>query len=388
MVSLLSKIFIKDYKNYTDPSVRRRYGMLTGIVGIVLNFLLFVGKLIAGILTSSVSVIADSINNLSDSGSSVITLAGYKIAGRPADDEHPFGHGRVEYVAGLLVAVVIIFMGFELGKSSVEKIISPEEIKFDIISLIILILSILVKAYIFLYNNSIGKKISSSAMKAVAMDSLSDCISTLAVIAGLVVYLVFNLNIDGYVGILVALFILKTGIESVKESITPLVGEKADEEYVRSIKETVLSYDGITGVHDLLVHNYGVGENIISMHAEVPSEMGFVEAHELIDRVEVEMKKKFASIVTIHMDPIEADTENSLKYKALVSDILREVNEEISMHDFRITDGLKNRNLIFDIEVPFGLKQSDNEIKQVIVNKIREADNSLNPVISVDKKIY
>lgn len=388
MIKLLSKIFIKNYTDYGNPAVRNQYGVLTGIMGIVLNLLLFAGKFIAGILTASIAVTADAFNNLSDAGTSIITMVGFKIAGMPADDEHPFGHGRVEYVAGLLVSIVIIIMGFELGKGSIEKIFNPEEITFSALSLGILVASVLVKLYICLYNRKIGKLINSATMKATAMDSLSDCISTISVIIGLVVFLIWNVNIDGYVGLLVAVFIFKTGIGAVKESLTPLLGEKADEEYIMDIKKSILSYDNIVGVHDLIVHNYGVGENVISLHAEVPATMGFMEAHEMIDMIENDLKKKYASCVTIHMDPVEADTEQSLKYKMLVNRAITSVNENITMHDFRMTDGVKCRNLIFDIEVPFKLKQSDSEIVQLITAKIKEQDENLNAVISVDKKVY
>ncbi len=388
MIKLLSKIFIKNYTDYGNPAVRNQYGVLTGIMGIVLNLLLFAGKFLAGILTASIAVTADAFNNLSDAGTSIITMVGFKIAGMPADDEHPFGHGRVEYVAGLLVSIVIIIMGFELGKGSVEKIFNPEEITFSALSLGILIASVLVKLYICLYNRKIGKLINSTTMKATAMDSLSDCISTISVIIGLVVFLIWNVNIDGYVGLLVAVFIFKTGLGAVKESLTPLLGEKADEEYIMDIKKSILSYENIVGVHDLIVHNYGVGENVISLHAEVPATMGFMEAHEMIDMVENDLKKKYASCVTIHMDPVEADTEQSLKYKLLVNRAITSVNENITMHDFRMTDGVKCRNLIFDIEVPFKLKQSDSEIVQLITAKIKEQDENLNAVISVDKKVY
>ena len=387
MIGLLSKVFIKNYTDYKNPEVRRSYGFLTGIMGIVLNFLLFIGKLFAGIITSSISVIADAINNLSDTGSSVITMVGFKLAGRPADSEHPFGHGRIEYIAGLFVSALILFMGFELEKGSIEKIITPEDLSFNVISLVILGLSLLVKLYIFLYNRKIGGLISSSTMKATALDSLSDCISTGAVIAGLIVYLVWGVNIDGYVGVLVGLFIFKTGIESIKESITPLIGEKAEKEYIDEIRETALSFENVIGIHDLIIHNYGVGQNMISFHAEVPAEMDFIKAHEMIDIVENEMKKKYGC-VTIHMDPVLKDTEQSLQYKKLVGDVIAGINDSISIHDFRMTDGNVNRNLIFDVEVPFGIKESDEEIKNRIIEGIKAYDSNLNVVIAVDKKIY
>ena len=387
MIGLLSRIFIKNHTDYKNPEVRRSYGFLTGIVGIILNFLLFSGKLFAGIITSSISIIADAINNLSDTGSSLITMVGFKLAGRPADSEHPFGHGRIEYIASLFVSVLILFMGFELEKSSIEKIINPEDISFNVISLVILGLSLLVKLYIFLYNRKIGGLISSSTMKATALDSLSDCISTGAVIAGLIVFLVWGINIDGYVGVLVGLFIFKTGIESIKESITPLLGEKADMELINDIKETALSFENVIGIHDLIIHNYGVGQNMISFHAEVPAEMEFIEAHEMIDIVENEMKKKYGC-VTIHMDPVLKDNEQTIMYKKLVNDVISAINENLSIHDFRMTDGNVNKNLIFDVEVPFEIKESDEEIRNRIIEGIKACDSNLNVVISVDKKIY
>ncbi len=387
MIGLLSRIFIKNHTDYKNPEVRRSYGFLTGIVGIILNFLLFSGKLFAGIITSSISIIADAINNLSDTGSSVITMVGFKLAGRPADSEHPFGHGRIEYIASLFVSALILFMGFELEKGSIEKIINPEDISFNVISLVILGLSLLVKLYIFLYNRKIGSLISSSTMKATALDSLSDCISTGAVIAGLIVFLIWGINIDGYVGVIVGLFIFKTGIESIKESITPLLGEKADEELITDIRETALSFENVTGIHDLIIHNYGVGQNMISFHAEVPAEMEFMEAHEMIDTIENEMKKKYGC-VTIHMDPVLKDNEQTIMYKKLVNDVISTINENLSIHDFRMTDGNINKNLIFDVEVPFGIKESDEEIKNRIIEEIKAYDSNLNVVIEVDKKIY
>lgn len=387
MVSLLAKIFIKNYDNPSDPVVRQNYGMLTGVMGIVLNLILFAVKLFAGVITGAISVTADAVNNLSDAGSSVITMAGMRMAGRPADEEHPFGHGRVEYVAGLIVSLVIIIMGYELGKDSIMKIITPEEMTFNVLSVVILGASVLVKFYICLYNRKIGKLINSSAMKATAMDSLSDCISTVAVIAGLVVFALFEINVDGYVGIVVALFILKAGLEAAKDSLTPLIGERPDKEYVDGIYSTIMSYKGIVGVHDLIVHNYGVGANIISLHAEVPAEMGFMEAHELIDTIENDLKNKYASIATVHMDPVETTNETALYYKELVKKIISEINPEITMHDFRMTDGLKNRNLIFDVVVPFGVKTGDDEIKRLISEKIKNKDENLNAVITVDKEM-
>ena len=293
----------------------------------------------------------------------------------------------MEYVAGLAVAAVILIMGYELGKDSIIKIFNPEEVTFSVLSLIILIASVLVKFYICLYNRRIGKLVNSPAMKATAVDSLSDCVSTVAVIAGLVVYEFFSVNIDGYVGILVALFIFKAGFEAAKESLTPLIGERPDSEYVKEIESTVMSYEGIIGIHDLIVHNYGVGSNIISLHAEVPSEMGFMEAHELIDEIEIALKTKYAAVATVHMDPVETTNETAQRYKELVKSFITEISPEISMHDFRMTDGIKNRNLIFDVVVPYSFKMNDNAIKALICEKIKREDENLNAVITVDKEM-
>ncbi|MBQ8411648.1 MAG: cation transporter [Ruminiclostridium sp.] len=387
MVSLLAKLLIKNYKNYSDSAVRQSYGMLTGAVGIVLNLILFGGKLFAGIITGAISITADAVNNLSDAGSSLVTMAGMRMAGRPADKEHPFGHGRLEYVSGLIVSFIILLMGYELGKDSIMKIIHPEEVTFSLLSVGILVASVLVKLYICIYNRKFGKLINSSAMKATAMDSLSDCISTAAVIIGLVVFAVFNVNIDGYVGVLVAVFILKTGIEAAKESLAPLIGQPPEKEFVDGIEKTVMEYEGVVGIHDLIVHNYGVGNNIISLHAEVPSEMGFMEAHELVDLIENDLREKYGALATVHMDPVETMNEVANEHKALVKKIISEISPSISMHDFRMTDGIKNRNLIFDVVVPYSLKISDAEIKRLISEKIKNEDENLNAVITVDKEM-
>lgn len=387
MISLLTRLFIKDHKNTSDPAVREKYGMLTGVMGIILNLILFGGKLFAGIVTGAISVTADAVNNLSDAGTSVISMVGMKLAVRPADKEHPFGHGRMEYVAGLAVAAVIFIMGYELLRDSIVKIFNPEEVNFSVVSLIILVASVFVKLYICLYNRKIGKLINSPAMKATAMDSLSDCISTAAVIAGLLVFHFAKVSIDGYVGILVALFVFKAGFEAAKESLEPLLGQRPEKEYVEEIEKTVMSHPEIIGIHDLIVHNYGAGANIISLHAEVSADMGFMEAHELIDEIENDLKSRYAAIATVHMDPVETNNETAKRYKELVKGFISEISPEISMHDFRMTDGVKNRNLIFDIVVPFRFKMNDNAIKALICEKIKREDENLNAVITVDKEM-
>ena len=383
---LLARIFIPDYKNTDDPEVRRRYGQLTGTVGIVLNLLLSVLKFIAGAITGSIAITADALNNLSDAGTSIVTIVSFKLAEAPADRKHPFGHGRIEYVGGLIVSGMILLVGYELLRDSIAKIITPEELSFQYLSLGILIASVLVKLYIFSYNRKIGGMIHSVAMKAMAMDSLSDCASTGAAIVGLLVYKLFSVNIDGWAGLLVVVFIAKTGLDAAKESLAPLLGEKPDPDFVDEIRKTVLSSEGIIGLHDLIVHNYGVGANMISLHAEVPASMGFTEAHELIDHVENELKEKFSVNVTIHMDPVEAETEESHRYREMLENIAGEMG--VTIHDFRMTDGKFRKNLIFDMIVPFQSSQKDAELVRKITDQIQKEDGSVDVVINVDKEMY
>jgi len=388
MVRFLASIFIKNHKNLVDPRVRTAYGILTGIIGIIMNFLLFAGKLTVGLLTSSVSVTADAFNNLSDAGSSVVSVAGYKLAAVPADREHPFGHGRAEYVAGLIVSAAIVFTAFEIGSESLSKIITPTEINTDIVSVVILGASILVKLYMFVYNRRIGKLINSAPMKAVAVDSLSDCAATLSVIAALTVYMIWGINLDGYIGLFISLVILRAGISAAKESLMPLLGEKADDEFIEGIRQTVLAHDNIAGLHDLAVHNYGVGRNIISLHAELPADMSFVEAHETVDRIESELSDKYSATVIIHMDPVYEENADTAGYRSAVMKIIKAAEPEAEMHDFRVTERNGRRILIFDVEVPFGLKISDDELKKRITEGIAEYDSSLGTIVCIDKKIY
>ncbi len=383
---LLARIFIPNYKNTDDPEVRRRYGQLAGTVGIALNLLLSALKFIAGGITGSIAITADALNNLSDAGTSIVTIVSFKLAEAPADRKHPFGHGRIEYVGGLIVSGMILLVGYELLRDSISKIITPEELSFQYLSLGILIASVLVKLYIFSYNRKIGGLIHSVAMKATAMDSLSDCASTGAAIVGLLVYRFFSINIDGWAGLLVVVFVVKTGLDAAKESLAPLLGEKPDPDFVEEIRKTVLGCEGIIGLHDLIVHNYGVGANMISLHAEVPASMGFTEAHELIDHVENELKEKFSVDVTIHMDPVEAETEESHRYREMLERIAGEMG--VTVHDFRMTDGKLRKNLIFDMVVPFQSPQKDAELVRRITERIRREGGSVDVVINVDKEMY
>ena len=387
MTNLLIKLFVKDSKNTSDPAVRKRYGYLGAFTGIVLNILLFLGKLIAGILSGGISVIADAFNNLSDAGSSIMTFVGFKMAGMPADSEHPYGHGRMEYVSGIIISFIIMMMGFELGKSSVEKIFSPEKLEFSILAVSVLGASLLVKLWMALFNTKLGRKIDSATMKAAAADSLSDCISTSVVIICMFIQLFSGFELDSYAGIIVALFILYTGFNTFKESLTPLLGTKPKKELVEEIENTVMNYDGIVGVHDLMVHDYGVGRMVISLHAEISSKTDIMLAHELIDLIEDDLREKYRCSVTIHMDPVVVDDKKADEVKKVVLDIIKNIDNSLTIHDFRITDGVSRINVIFDLVTPFGFRYKDGELALMIKNAIAEKDGRLNAVITVERSM-
>lgn len=387
MTNLLIKLFIKDSKNTTDPAVRKCYGYLGAFTGIVLNILLFIGKLIAGILSGGISVIADAFNNLSDAGSSIMTFVGFKMAGMPADSEHPYGHGRMEYVSGIIISFIIMMMGFELGKSSVEKIFSPEKSGFSILAVSVLGASLLVKLWMALFNTKLGKKIDSNTMKAAAADSLSDCISTSVVIICMFIQLFSGVELDAYAGIVVALFILYTGFNTFKESLTPLLGTKPKKELVDEIESTVMSYDGIVGVHDLMVHDYGVGRMVISLHAEISSKTDIMLAHELIDLIEDDLREKYRCSVTIHMDPVVVNDNKVEEVKKVVIDTIKDIDSSLTIHDFRITDGVSRINVIFDLVTPFGFRYKDGELSAMVREQIAEKDGRLNAVITVERSM-
>ncbi len=385
MVKLLAKFFIKNPKDYSDCKVREKYGVLTGILGIFLNLILFSAKLFAGIICGAVSIMADAFNNLTDAGSSVISLVGFKISSKPVDEDHPFGHGRMEYVSGLVVAVIIMFVGFELFSSSIDKILNPEKVSFSVAVLVILILAVLTKLYMFLYNYSYGKKINSVSLKATAYDSISDCVSTLVVLIGFILSPHLPFAIDGYIGLLVALFIFYTGFKSLKETINVLLGEKPDNEFVLKVEKFVLNFDQrILGLHDLIVHNYGISRNVISLHAEVSAKEDINLIHDLIDKVEEGLAKEFNCIAVIHMDPIVVDDQKINERKIMVLSLIREIDPDLSIHDFRMTDGDTHINLIFDVVVPTGFKTKLKELENLIKQKIKNFDERFNAVIKAE----
>lgn len=387
MTGLLIKLFIKNSEDIINPQVRKDYGALSGGVGIVCNIILFLIKLITGIISASISVIADAFNNLSDAASSVITIIGFKLADKPADNDHPYGHGRYEYLSGLLIAFLIIMTAVELLKGSVDKILHPETVEFSLFSVIILIFSICLKMWMALFNKKIGSKLNASAMLATAADSLSDCIATGAVLLSLIIGHIFSINIDGYTGILVALFVFKAGIEAASDTLQPLLGQAPDPEFVKALENDILSEGKIKGIHDMHIHDYGPGRVIVSLHAEIPAEMNVMEAHDIIDNTEEKIKRKYKCEISIHMDPIETENESVNELKDMIDKIINEINPILHFHDFRVTNGPMRTNIIFDLEVPFNFELKDNEIIRKINEKVKEIDENYYIVVQVDKVV-
>lgn len=386
MIRFLAKILMDKPEEYENPAVRRAYGMLCGAVGIGLNILLFVAKYLAGVLSRSIAITADAFNNLSDAGSSVITLLGFKIAGRKADSEHPFGHGQAEYVAGLIVAIVIIFMGFDLAKSSIEKIFAPEPVEFNIISTCILGASILVKLYMWFYNRRVSAKIDSSAMRATATDSLSDACATLAVLISTLVVHFTGVNIDAYAGALVALMILWAGYNAAKDTITPLLGRAPDPELVRRIRAIVREYKEVIGVHDLIVHEYGAGNLMVSLHAEVPADGDLNELHDVIDVIEQRLKRELNCHAVIHMDPLATNDSLVGETRQKVQDVIREeLNAPVTIHDFRMVTGPTHTNVIFDAVIPNELSISDEQARKEINRAVSKLPGNYHAVVTIDK---
>ncbi len=389
MITFLASLFIKDSKNYKEPSVRQAYGVLSGAVGIGLNILLFFGKWLAGTISGSIAIIADAFNNLSDAGSSIITLIGFRLSGQEPDPEHPFGHGRMEYISGLLVSVAILVMGFELIGSSIGKLRSPEPIESSALVFGILIASILVKLYMFFYNHSLSKKIESAAMKATSVDSLSDTVATTLVLIATLISKYTGLLLDGWFGILVGLFILYTGGSTLKETIDLLLGQPPKQEFIDEVKEIVLGHSMVLGVHDLIVHDYGPGRVMISLHAEVDVNGDIQDIHEQIDHIEHELQEKLHCSATIHMDPIVTDDKEVLAMKAKVEEMVHFLDESFSMHDFRMVRGSTRTNLIFDVEVPRKTSYTDNEIVNWLKERIHELPGSKYfAVIQIDHEYY
>ncbi|MBP5623519.1 MAG: cation transporter [Lachnospiraceae bacterium] len=385
MLTLLINLFIKDKDNISDVKVRENYGVLCSGYGIFLNICLFAGKYLAGVLSASISMMADAFNNLSDAGSSIISLIGFKLASKKPDPGHPFGHGRIEYLAGLGVSALIVIMGYQLCLNSFSKIRHPEETVFSTVSIIILSVSILVKFYMAFYSKKIGKKIDSQTLQATATDSMSDTISTFVVLIGSLTTHFTGIKLDGYLGMFVGILILIAGIKSAIEVISPLLGEAPSEEFIKSVEKIVMSYDEIVGIHDLIVHDYGPGRLMITLHAEVPADGNVLDLHDVIDRAEYELGQKLNCHATIHMDPVSVGDEYVDSLKAKVKEILSNMEGIVNFHDFRVVKGNTHTNLVFDVVASYSLKRSDDEIKLDIFNKIQEYDPKLFSVITVDR---
>ncbi len=369
----------------SERKLREAYGTLCSAFGIFLNILLFALKYFAGTISGSIAITADAFNNLSDAGSSVITLVGLKLAGKEPDPEHPFGHGRIEYLSGLAVSVIIVVVGVELFRSSVDKILHPEAIETGAAAIIVLVLSIFVKGYMFFYNRRIGTKINSAGMKATAMDSIGDAVATFVVLIATVAAYFTDLPIDGWCGLLVSAFIIYAGLKSVKETVSPLLGGPPDKEFVDEIEKLVMSYEKIIGIHDLVVHDYGPGRVMVSLHAEVSGNENIFVLHDIIDNAEHALSREFGCIAVIHMDPIETDDNVTAQKRFLVSDAVKTIDSGITIHDFRMVPGVSHTNLIFDAVVPYSLKMSDSEIKQEISRVVGEKCENCNVVVNIDR---
>lgn len=386
MITLLSGLFIKNREDIKDQKVRQAYGVLCGAVGIFLNLCLFTGKFLAGLISNSIAITADAFNNLSDAGSSIITLIGFKMAGQKPDPDHPFGHGRIEYISGLLVSVIILLMGFELLKSSAAKIIHPEELTFSPVILVILLVSILVKCYMFFYNRNLGKKLDSSAMMATGTDSLSDTLATTVVLISTLVAHFSGLAIDGWCGVAVGLFICYAGINAAKDTISPLLGQAPDPEFVTQVNHIVMAHKEVIGIHDLIVHNYGPGRVLISLHAEVPADGDILTLHDVIDTIEHELRNTLDCHAVIHMDPVQVGDRETDRLKEMVKECIAGIDPALSIHDFRIVTGPTHTNLIFDVVAPYNFPMSDNELTAEITRRIQKENPNYYTVIEVDKK--
>ncbi len=385
MIKLLAKIFIKDSQDTSSERVRRSYGVLCGAVGIFFNILLFAGKFIAGSISGSIAITSDAFNNLSDAGSSGVTLLGFRLAGQKPDHQHPFGHGRFEYISGLIVSMVIVVMGFELLMSSVKKLITPETPEFSLLAVGVLIISICVKMYMAFYYRSYSKKLNSSTLFAAMIDSLSDCIATSVVLITTLLTKFIDVNLDGIGGILVAGFILYSGVRAIIETVNPLLGGPPSRELVKHITDVVLSHQQVTGLHDLIVHDYGPGRCMISLHAEVPEEGDLLALHDVVDNIEHDLRNELGCFAVIHMDPISQDNENVTRLREQVEEKLKIMGEGITTHDFRIVRGPTHTNVIFDAVIPYELKINAKEAREKVTALVKTIDKNLNAVVDIDR---
>lgn len=384
MTQLLIRLFIKNSGNVSDPSVRESYGKFSGVVGIATNILLFLLKIITGLLFNSIALVADAINNLSDSLSSIVTLVGFKLAGKPADEEHPYGHARIEYLSGLIVSFSILILGLQLGKSSFDKVLHPADAEFSVIMIVVMVIAILVKIWQGLFYRKIGSLIDSTAISATAADSMNDVFATGAVLIGTLITRLTGFNLDGYMGIVVAVLVIVTGVKLIIATSNPLLGMAPSKELVDDIYRTIMSYHGILGLHDLNVHNYGPGRCFASVHCEVPAERDIMISHDIIDNIERDFLTKKKIHLVVHLDPIVTDDARTNELKVQVEEILLQISPDISMHDFRVVWGTTHSNLIFDICVSFEFELSDTQLTDLIAEKVHEINPTYHSVITVD----
>ncbi len=385
MTNLLIRFFIKDSANTASPQVRAKYGMLSGFVGVAVNAILCAVKFIIGAITGSIAITGDAFNNLSDAGSSVVSLLGFKLASKPADKEHPYGHGRLEYLCGMGVGALILFMGYELIKSSVSKIVNPESTVFSWVAVIVLAVSILGKIWLAVFNKKIGKAIDSETVDAVATDSISDIIATSASIVALILSRYFTLPFDGIFGVIVSCFVLYVGFGVFKSTVSPLLGQPPTEEMVKDIQDKILSYEGILGVHDLIIHDYGPGRCFVTAHAEVSSETDIMQSHDLIDVIEQDIHAQTGYTITLHMDPLVENDETITAAKQMVTDIITAIDPTLSIHDFRLVSGPHHTNLIFDLVIPFSVKTDSSVIIAQVNSELEKLDRNYYAVITVDR---
>lgn len=386
MTEFLVNKFIKDSANIESTEVRTRYGILASVVGIFCNVLLFSVKLTIGLILSSLAVTADAFNNLSDAASSIISFVGVKMAGKPADAEHPFGHGRIEYIAALIVSFLVIEVGFTFFKSSISKIMHPEEITFDLVPFIILILSILVKLWMAFFNNKLGKRIDSKVMLATAADSLGDVITTSATVISIVICHFTSINVDAIAGLIVSGIVIWSGVSIAKDTLEPLIGQRVPSELYQKITDMVESYEGIVGAHDLIVHNYGPNRSMATIHAEVPNDVSIEASHEIIDRIERDAKKKLNILLVIHMDPIEMRDEEVLELRDKTSHIVHALDPELHFHDFRVLKENEKKNLVFDLVVPDSYTEKDaNRVMHQLIALLHEIEKNVDCIITLDR---
>lgn len=383
MTNLLIKLFIKD-KNTENPETRAKYGILSSVTGIIVNILLSAVKLIIGIFANSISIISDALNNVTDAGSSIVTMIGFKVSQKKIDKDHPWGHGRMEYITAFIVDILIVLVGVELFKSSFDKIINPTLPDISTVTIVILVIAVLTKLWLFLFYNKIAKTIDSAAIKGNAYDSISDSISTFVVLLSAIVAKIFGISIDGYASILVSIFILFTGFKALKETIDLLLGMKPDTEFVEKLEEFTKKYEMISGIHDIMVHDYGPGRKIVSFHAEVPANCDICKAHDVIDQMEQDIYDEFNCITTIHMDPIVTDDEEINEMRKRTEEIVKEINPEFSIHDFRMTDGGDRVNLIFDLVISPDTKIDREELKNMVQQKIHSVNDKYYAVPKIE----